>query len=187
MGWRVADSRWRERGFRPFDPHLLHKEKCLGLNYAAFLTRTGDWCLVPLMLGHHISSCVWYVLCFYCSACLSASSLNFFSLDYQHCNWVRELCRPETAAQTCFCWNSSKLSAQLWKVNKTTHAQPLVYVKGVCALFTLQLKTTHKRESVCDLQFFLNLKSGAPAIFPSEFNEAETKERNLPKWCLPFS
>lgn len=56
-------------------------------------------------------------VCFFLSACLSASSL-----DYQQCNQVRELCGPVTAAQARFCWNPSKLTAELWKVNKTTHA-----------------------------------------------------------------
>lgn len=105
-GWQQVEG---ERLRTPLIWFESRKEKCLDLNYAAFLTGTGDWCVIPLMLGHHISACVWYGSCFFS---LSAVCLSVFSLDYQQCNWVSELCGPATAAQTCFCWNSSKLPPQ---------------------------------------------------------------------------
>lgn len=37
---------------------------------------------------------------------LLASLLNFFSLDYQQCNWVRELCGPAAAAKAGFRFSS---------------------------------------------------------------------------------
>lgn len=126
-GWLTAGG-----GREALDPLIWfesRKEKCLGLNYAAFLTRTGDWCPIHLMPGHHICRYVWFVSCFSLPACLAASSLNFFSLDYQQCNWVRELCGPVSTAQACFCRNPSKLTAELWKVNKTTH-EKLVWHKS---------------------------------------------------------
>ncbi len=83
------------------------------------------------------------LICFSLSGCLSASSLNFCSLDYQQCNWVRELCGPVTAAQARFCWNPSKLTAELRKVNKTTGA------KLVLEMCDIDSKTTNNNVNQC--------------------------------------
>lgn len=71
-----------------------------------------------------------WVVCVWCGSCCSPSAcLSVFSLDYQQCNWVSELRGPATAAQTCFCWNSSE-------VHRTTHAQSPCFQKN---------KTKHKK------------------------------------------
>lgn len=71
-GWQQVEG---ERLRTPLIWFESRKEKCLDLNYAAFLTGTGDWCVIPLMLGHHISACVWYGSCF--SLSLLSASLSF--------------------------------------------------------------------------------------------------------------
>lgn len=105
-GWQQVEG---ERLRTPLIWFESRKEKCLDLNYAAFLTGTGDWCVIPLMLGHHISACVWYGSCF--SLSLLSASLSSHWIT----NSVIELAScvdQQPLHKQGFCWNSSKLPPQ---------------------------------------------------------------------------
>lgn len=80
--------------------------------------------------------------------CLSASSLNFFSLDYQQCNWVREQRGTLTAAQARFLWNPSKLTAELWEVNKTSGSDLALRTRRVYGCFCVSAAVDFKPNKI---------------------------------------
>lgn len=105
--WRVADSRWRDRGYRASDLVWIVQRKMFGFELCSISDQ--DWRLMPdssdARTSYQCLKCFTF-LSLSLSACLSASSLNFFSLDYQHCNWVKEPRGPATRCTNMILWES---------------------------------------------------------------------------------